>query len=187
MSPGALGAIAPIRREWTGAYPRCLSAVATVRDRREARLRRSADATGMTLEFDERDLLRLAVLGDRKVLGGQTLDGIPVLILDRHRLDDQPGLAPEDRLLRSEIGEIKRLDRRQGDQEDKNPENGSRASEPHPQAGQQFPHLVRAIRQSELRAADDRIEAGVGDAIQHVRRVEAPVHRPPVADAGTSA
>ena len=43
-----------------------------------------------TLILDERDVLRLAVLGDHEVLGGQAFDRLAVLVLDEHRLDDQP-------------------------------------------------------------------------------------------------
>ena len=39
-------------------------------------------------------------------------------------------------------------------------------SKPHAQAALQAPHLVRAIRQAELRAAHEGVHAGVGDAVQ---------------------
>ena len=48
-----------------------------------------------------------------------------------------------------------------------------------PQTALQLPHRVRLIGQSELRAADDRVHAGVGDVIQHVGRVDPPVEREP--------
>ena len=47
-------------------------------------------SVGETLILDERDVLRLAVLGDDEVLGGEPFDRLAVLVLDEDRLDDQP-------------------------------------------------------------------------------------------------
>jgi hypothetical protein len=50
------------------------------------------------LIFDERDVLRLAVLRDHEIFGGEPFDRLAVLVLDEHRLHDQPRRRAEGRL-----------------------------------------------------------------------------------------
>ena len=54
------------------------------------RIRRRAGRAFESLKFDERDFLRLPVFGDDEVLGGEALDRLAVLVLDTHRLHDEP-------------------------------------------------------------------------------------------------
>ena len=67
---------------------------------------------GEALELDERNLLRLAILGDGEIFGGQPFDRPPFLVLHRYRLDDESRLRAEHRLLRRET---KKRNRRRGD------------------------------------------------------------------------
>jgi hypothetical protein len=64
---------------------------------------------GEALELDERNLLRLAVLGDGEIFGGQSFYRPPFLVLHRYRLDDEARLRAEHGLLRHET---KRRNRR---------------------------------------------------------------------------
>src|SRR5262245_27041546 len=57
----------------------------------------------------------------------------------------------------------------------------NRTSEPETQTRLHLAHGIREGRQSELRAADDGVDRRVGDAVQHVRRADAPVEIEPFA------
>ena len=157
---------------------------------------RAAAAAGacvrQALELDEADRLRLAVLGDDEVLRGQSLDRLAVLVLDADRLHDQPRRAAEGRrrrLLRgccasaiTPTNDARDTIRRRSTSSQRRSESlrdlrdlsgslsiSSRISASSCSAlSASYSH-----RQPELRAADDRVHARVGHAVEHVRRVDA--------------
>src|SRR5689334_14240905 len=53
--------------------------------------------------------------------------------------------------------------------------------EPNPNRALNLPKGIRDRGQPELRAAGNRVDAGVGDAVQDIGRVDPPVDREPVA------
>ena len=63
------------------------------------RRRPRARLAGQPLVLDERDVLRLAVLGDHEVLGGQPFDGTPGGVLHGDVLHDEPRAGAEHRRL----------------------------------------------------------------------------------------
>ncbi len=150
------------------------------------------------LELDERDVLRLAVLGDAEVFRGQPFDDLAVLVLHGHRLDDEARGGAKHRLLclllllRAAVT----APRARHTEAPRHRELeaiflrasvprcvviAGRISKPHPQTRLHASHLVRLARQPELRAADERVDARVGHAIEHVGRVDPPVHVEPAA------
>ena len=129
------------------------------------------------LEFDKCDLLRFVVLRDRKVAGGQSFDGSPLLVRDGYRLDDESRLRCGKRVA---VPRHERMEQEIRRPAGRRSEMQPVASESHPKARKQFPHRIRPVRQAELRAADDGVQTGIRHAIEHVRRVDPPVHRPPI-------
>ena len=101
--------------------------------------------------------------------------GSPFLVLHGHCLDDEARFSAEDRLLRRRRSGWRRTRR----SDDRDRQIRCRA---HQNLTRRLDSSLRialaAVRQAELRAADDGVQARVSDAIQHVGGVDPPVHRP---------
>ena len=171
MSPGAETAMRASVTGAAGADGRSRRGIG----QRGRRLRGGGRRIFEPLEFDEAHRLRLAVLGDDEIARGQSFDRFAILVLDADRLNDQLRAAPKCRLLtpRAATSTTKRRRRARRRGSDHVP----CSSESQPRTGLQSSHRIGLDRQSELRAADDRVDARVGDAVEQVRGVEPPVER----------
>ena len=112
-----------------------------------------------------------------EVLGREALDGLAVLVLDGDGLDDEAGAASKRRVCAGLVRGGGPRQRAHGC-DNRDTTSSKRRSGSRQNLIRRLVCTLRigfgTIRQAELRAADDRVHAGVGHAIQDVRGVEAP-------------
>ena len=150
-----------------------------------------------SLVLDERHCLRFAVLGHDEIIRREPFDRLAVAVFDCHCLDDQAGAAAESRLLRGAEGATHAEDAKDAEAQMRttNDDTSRRLHSAPCVSFVRFTHqylsliVICSFRiwfarfgSPNCGLSDDRVHAGEGDVVEHVRGVEAPVEIQAVAD-----